>query len=179
MIRDWILRLCAAAAMLAGGYWFFRGAPTSSVYPIDIATAEARLRRMTFDEGMLGGMRLRLSSADADAGRALRWQIRMTDSKRAPETVCAVALIEEKPDRTRTELACLPEPDDRKPEVAARAGELVELVMAEHVDATLGNRPFDHERMGKAVYAFALATRPLVAREMSAAGDAQTDTVPR
>jgi hypothetical protein len=143
-----------AAAGLAALAWQFAPGPRPPEYPIAAAVAEARLQDMAF-KGMLKRMPFSMTVAEVEGARAMRWDF----GRPGPEgraSSCTVKLQQVAPERSSAEVVCSVRKRDER---SAAAAKLLKLVMSENVDAALEDRDFDHDRMGKALLAFAVRHR--------------------
>lgn len=162
------LGLAAAAAVLAA--WKLAPESRGTVYDIPPDAAEARLKDMSFDEGMLTGLDFSVSAEAVEEGRRIRWRFG-TDEAGKGASSCTLSLAPTGQRSTRTRLGCAVEkPGD--PALAGPAGELLELVVSEHVRSTLTGRPFDHDSMGTKLIGFSLRHRGTFARQLAERRDA-------
>jgi hypothetical protein len=134
--------------------WHVATAPRPA-YEIPIETAEARLSDMSFEEGMLTGQPFSLSAQPDGSARVLRWRFGKPGPDGRPSS-CTLRIETTEPGRTAAKLDCAVHRRGLDAGTAARSGELLELIMSEHVDSTLKGREFDHESMGKKLIAFSL-----------------------
>jgi hypothetical protein len=144
--------------------WHVATAPRPA-YEIPIETAEARLSDMSFEEGMLTGQPFALSAQPDGNARLLRWRFGKPGPDGRPSS-CTLRIEPADPGRTAAALDCAVHNRRLDAGTAARAGELLELIMSEHVDSTLKGRPFDHESMGKKMIAFSLLHQGAFAQAM-------------
>jgi hypothetical protein len=157
------LGLAAAAALVAA--WKLAPESRGTVYDIPPEAAEARLKDMAFDDSMLTGTDFSVSAEAVEEGRAVRWRFG-SDERREGASSCTVTLAPTGQRSTRARLGC--EVDESgDPALAAPAGELLELIVSEHVRSTLTGRPFDHDSMGTKLIGFSLRHRGTFARQLA------------
>jgi hypothetical protein len=149
-----------AAAAIAALAWQLVPGPRPPEYPVAAAVAEARLSDVDF-QGMLKSVPVAMSVSDAEGGRVLRWDFGRP-GRLGRASTCTVTLQPVAPERSSAQLECDVHNGDEAR--AATAARLLKLVMSENVDAALEGREFDHERMGKALLAFAVRNRAALVR---------------
>lgn len=148
----------AGAAAAAAAAWHVASGPFRPAYDISIDTAETRLRDMSFEEGMLTGTPFSLAVEGEGGRRAVRWAFGKPRAE-ASASSCTVALEAMAPERTAYELDCAVDPRNADPALIESSRKLLKLIVAEHVEASLAGRPFDHSSMGTKLIAFSIAHR--------------------
>jgi hypothetical protein len=105
-----------ATAMAAVAAWHFGGGPSRPVYDIPIETAEARLKAMSFEDGMLTGQPFDLSTTGDGGARRLSWAFGAR--RDGASSGCTIRLEADGAKRTASDLRCAVSGRRVKPEQA-------------------------------------------------------------